>query len=363
MCRVVEIGNILKTLLLTGGIGSGKSVVAKYLQGKGYPVYDSDTRAKGLYDSSPALLSAVKDEFGEDVVGENGLLDRKALASKVFGNADALARLNAIVHPAVLEDFIAWRQQQSDAELVVMESAIALGIKMFRDIIDAVAYVDAPMELRIARACERDGASRDAIAARIAAQHFDMSLVDEVIVNDSGLQDLYASTDRALAHLLGKMSIFVNSNKTHISMKTNLARILSVTGKHGLFLYIAQARNGVIAEALETKARTALDMKSRITTLADIAIYTSEGEMKLQEVFLALQSVLGEADAPTSKASSDELKALFDKAIPNYDGDRFYVSHMKKVVDWYNELKNFASLDFEEEGAEQEEEQVDEENA
>ena len=131
-------------------------------------------------------------------------------------------------------------------------------------------------------------------------------------------------------------------------MKTDLARILSVSGQHGLFNYIAQARNGAIVEALSDKRRTCFDMKSRITTLADISIYTSEGEMKLQEVFQKLHDALGEADAPTSKASADELKALFFKAIPNYDGDRFYVSHMKKVVDWYNELKNFASLDFEE---------------
>lgn len=131
-------------------------------------------------------------------------------------------------------------------------------------------------------------------------------------------------------------------------MKTDLARILSVSGQHGLFNYIAQARNGAIVEALGDKRRTCFDMKSRITTLADISIYTSEGEMKLQEVFRKLHDALGEADAPTSKASADELKALFLKAIPNYDGDRFYVSHMKKVVDWYNELKNFASLDFEE---------------
>ena len=131
-------------------------------------------------------------------------------------------------------------------------------------------------------------------------------------------------------------------------MKTDLARILSVSGQHGLFNYIAQARNGAIVEALSDKRRTCFDMKSRITTLADISIYTSEGEMKLQEVFQKLHDALGEADSPTSKASADELKALFLKAIPNYDGDRFYVSHMKKVVDWYNELKNFASLDFEE---------------
>ena len=88
------------------------------------------------------------------------------------------------------------------------------------------------------------------------------------------------------------------------------------------------------------------------TTLADISIYTLEGELKLKEVFLKLQSVLGDADAPSSKADPEELKALFGKAVPDYDGDRFYVSHMKKVVDWYNELKNFASLDFVEEDEE-----------
>lgn len=139
-------------------------------------------------------------------------------------------------------------------------------------------------------------------------------------------------------------------------MKTDLARILSVSGQHGLFNYIAQARNGAIVEALSDKRRTCFDMKSRITTLADISIYTAEGELKLKDVFLKLQSVLGDADAPSPKASSDELKSLFAKAVPDYDADRFYVSHMKKVVEWYNELKNFASLDFEDENAAETEE-------
>ena len=132
-------------------------------------------------------------------------------------------------------------------------------------------------------------------------------------------------------------------------MKTDLARILSVSGQHGLYLYHAQARNGAIAESLSDKKRTCFDIKTRLTTLADIAIYTSEGELKLKEVFLKLKDVLGDADAPSPKASSEELKALFAKAVPDYDADRFYVSHMKKVVEWYNELKNYASLDFAEE--------------
>lgn len=137
-------------------------------------------------------------------------------------------------------------------------------------------------------------------------------------------------------------------------MKTNLARILAVSGKHGLYLYLAQARNGVIAEALSDKSRIVFDAKSRITTLADIAIYTSEGEMKLQDVFLAMKAQLGDALAPGSKSADKDIKAIFEKAVPNYDADRFYLSHMKKVVDWYNELAQFASFDFEEEGEEEE---------
>ena len=129
-------------------------------------------------------------------------------------------------------------------------------------------------------------------------------------------------------------------------MQTDLARILSVSGQHGLFQYIAQARGGAIGESLETKQRKVFSASSRISTLADIAIYTSEGEMKLDQVFLALKEALGDAEAPSPKAPEAELVALFRKAIPNYDADRFYVSHMRKVVDWYSQIVKYASLDF-----------------
>ena len=137
-------------------------------------------------------------------------------------------------------------------------------------------------------------------------------------------------------------------------MKTDLTKILSISGQPGLYLYIAQARSGAIVESLSDKKRSCFGLTSKMTTLADISIYTTEGEMKLSEVFLKLKDVLGGAEAPASKASSDELKALFAKAVPDYDGERFYVSHMKKVVDWYK----YASLDFvtpEEEASESEE--------
>ena len=141
-------------------------------------------------------------------------------------------------------------------------------------------------------------------------------------------------------------------------MKTDLTKILSISGQPGLYLYIAQARSGAIVGSLSDKKRSCFGLTSKMTTLADISIYTTEGEMKLSEVFLKLKDVLGGAEAPASKASSDELKALFAKAVPDYDGERFYVSHMKKVVDWYNCLLKYASLDFvtpEEEASESEE--------
>ena len=116
-------------------------------------------------------------------------------------------------------------------------------------------------------------------------------------------------------------------------MKTDLSRILAVTGQHGLFRYVAQARNGVIAESLETGRRTVFDAHSRLTT--------------------ALQKTLDGQAAPSAKAAETELVALFDKAVPNYDADRFHVSHMRKVVGWYSELEKYASLDFETEDGEQ----------
>ena len=140
-------------------------------------------------------------------------------------------------------------------------------------------------------------------------------------------------------------------------MKTDLSKILAVSGQSGLFLYVSQARSGAIVEALADKKRSTVGMTSKITSLADISIYTDDEEVKLQQVFLNMKEVLSDADAPSAKSDPQELKALFEKALPSYDRDRFYVSHMKKVVEWYNALKRYASLDFvnpDEETADQE---------
>ena len=89
-----------------------------------------------------------------------------------------------------------------------------------------------------------------------------------------------------------------------MDMKTDLSKILSISGQHGLFRYLAQARNGAIVESLVDKKRTVVDPKNRITTLADISIYSTEGEIKLQDVFLKMKDVLGDSPAPSAKASA-----------------------------------------------------------
>lgn len=341
----------VKTILVTGGIGSGKSEVSRILVSRGIPVYDSDSRTKSLYDTVPGLAARVDVSVGGGVLTEDGRLDRKALASVLFNDREKLRSLESVVHPEVLRDFCRWREETGSG-MVAMESAIALNNKVFDGLFDYVILVDAPLEVRISRASRRDSSLREDIARRASSQHFDLSRADAVIVNDSSLDVLEARTCEALEKLVYLQS--VNEQKNNLTMKTDLSKILAVSGQRGLYQYIAQARNGAIAESLADGKRTIFDIRSRITTLADIAIYTSEGELRLKDVFTAIHEVLGDADAPTSKASANELKDLFAKAVPNYDEDRFYVSHMKKVVDWYNDLKNNASLEFVEEEEETE---------
>ena len=331
----------MKTLVVTGGIGSGKSVVCALLSERGIPVYDSDARTKVLYDTDPTLVPALEKALGLPLRGADGSWDRQALAAAVFGDPARLTALEAVVHPRVYEDFVRWRDAQS-APFVVMESAIFLQKPLFRPLADRVLLVDAPEKLRLERVAARDGLTPEEVRRRMKAQRVDPEAADAVLVNDGSPEALAAKLDTILKTIW-------NNDKIEKNMKTDLSKILSVAGQHGLYEYVAQARNGIIAESLETKKRVALDAHSRVNTLADISIYTSEGELKLKEVFLALQKALGDKPAPTSKSAPEELKALFAKAVPDYDEDRFYVSHMKKVIDWYGQLVQFASLDFVEE--------------
>lgn len=135
-------------------------------------------------------------------------------------------------------------------------------------------------------------------------------------------------------------------------MKTDLRKVLSVSGQPGLFMYLSQATAGAIVESLNTKKRTCFGLSARMTSLADISIFTTGDEMKLQEVFEKMHAHLGDKEAPAGKSDAKILKAFFVEVVPDYDQERFYTSHMKKVVEWYNMLKNYASLDFESENKE-----------
>ena len=305
----------MKTVLVTGGIASGKSELCRYLSSKGFAVYDSDSRTKALYESVPGLKERVEDALGVPF-SEIGI---------IFSDDARREKLEAVVYPEVLKDFLEWKSSQA-GRAVFFESAVAASKAVFDGQWDEIWLVRAPLEARLKR--------NPKTAGRLSSQtEVDATQADVVIDNDSSLEELHKKVD-----------ILIND------MKTDLSKILSVSGKHGLYKFLALSRtNSAIAEALCDGHRTVFDPHSRITTLSDIAIYTDEGEFKLKDVFLSINKALEGKDAPTSKSPEAEIKALFDKAVPNYDPDRFYFSHMKKILDWYNELVKYASLDFVEE--------------
>ena len=160
---------------LTGGIGSGKSTVAELMRDRGIAVYDSDSRAKALMAGDEALRQALIAEFGAECYTAEGL-NRPWLAQRVFSNEAELARLNAIVHPAVMRDFATWAEAQ-EGNYVVLESAILLeaGVEGHDD---GVVAVMAPYELRLERAMQRDGASREQIEERMRNQMSDEERTD-----------------------------------------------------------------------------------------------------------------------------------------------------------------------------------------
>ena len=168
---------------ICGGIGSGKSTICRMFAERGVPHYDSDSRAKVLMNESAELREALIAEFGAECYAD-GVLNRPYLASQVFGSAEQLARLNAIVHPAVKSDFLSWAEEQ-EGEYCILESAI-LFESGFDALVDKTVAVLAPMPLRVERAMQRDGASREQIEARVKAQMSDdelMARCDFSIVN------------------------------------------------------------------------------------------------------------------------------------------------------------------------------------
>lgn len=183
------------TVIVTGGIGSGKSAVCALLRKRGIPVYDSDSRVKELYACRRSLVPRLEKALGSPLRQADGTLDKTRLAALIFSDETARETLESIVYPILLKDFQSWRSRQK-APFVVLESAIILSKPVFDGLADAVVLVEAPEELRIQRAMQRDGLSLEAVQRRISAQDIPMEKVDVTLMNDGTLEDLSATVER-----------------------------------------------------------------------------------------------------------------------------------------------------------------------
>ena len=190
----------MRSIGVTGGIGSGKSAfVARLAEHDGVRAVYADDLAKRIMAEHPSVRAALVARFGPETYTAAGDLDRTHLAGRVFGDTEALAALNAIVHPAVRTGL-----------LEAMEDARAEGVRLFvyeaalvfetggDEVLDTVVVVDAPVETRIARVQARDGATREAVLARMAHQIDPAEArrrADLVVTNDGDLGALHAEAD------------------------------------------------------------------------------------------------------------------------------------------------------------------------
>ncbi|MBN8838260.1 MAG: dephospho-CoA kinase [Sphingobacteriia bacterium] len=169
---------------LTGGIGSGKSIVSKIFETLGIPVFDADTAAKMVMEEDETLKQQLKAAFGEAVY-ENNKLNRKYLAGIVFTDKDELNKLNALVHPAAIEMGLQWAAKQQ-SPYIVKEAALMFEAGSAFNL-DYVIGVSAPRHLRILRTMQRDHISREEVMARMNKQideEVKMKLCDFVVLND-----------------------------------------------------------------------------------------------------------------------------------------------------------------------------------
>ena len=195
------------TVILTGGIGSGKSAVAEMLRERGIPVYDSDSRTKALYGSVPSLVPSLEEALGFPLRDTQGKLDRKLLASIIFDDDEAREKLESIVYPLVREDFRQWREAQADAPFVVFESAVVLSKPGFKLEDAVVVLVRCSEEERIRRVMRRDASSREAALARIAAQEdIDPEVADFVIDNSGTPEELREQVECVFSGIIAKFA-------------------------------------------------------------------------------------------------------------------------------------------------------------
>ena len=181
----------VKTLGVTGGIGSGKSAVCKEFEELGAAIFSADEVAKHIMISDPGAREEIIQAFGEESYLPDGTLNRAYLAQQVFGDEDRVATINGIVHPRVFQAFQD-QKSQCQASLLVHEAALIFESGGYKHL-DAVLVVHAPMEIRIQRVMARDGVSRQQVLDRMTHQlppEELLSRADYVIENDSDLDTL-----------------------------------------------------------------------------------------------------------------------------------------------------------------------------
>ena len=170
---------------ITGGIGSGKSMISTLFQLHGIPVYKADEETKILNNTSPHIRKQLTENFGEDLY-VNNVLDTKKFANIIFNDAKKLELANSIIHPEVLKHFTEWCSLNSEHSIVALEAAI-LFESNFHKYMDKVVTVYSPLKLRIDRVSLRDNMSTEMVENRIKNQMPDkdkIGLSEYVIVND-----------------------------------------------------------------------------------------------------------------------------------------------------------------------------------
>ena len=186
-----------KIIGLTGGIGSGKTTIAKYFQSFGIPVYIADDEAKKVMQSVE-ILKNIKKEFG-NAIFDTDVLNREKLAQIVFNEPLKLEKLNAIVHPAVKQHFEEWLLQQANAPFVIYEAAILFESGRHKDC-DLIITVTAPIESRIERVMARDKTTRDLVLKRINAQWTDKQRIEgsDYVIQNSSFETAKREADKIL---------------------------------------------------------------------------------------------------------------------------------------------------------------------
>lgn len=171
---------------ITGGIGSGKSVVSHLFRIMGIPVYLTDDEAKRLTNEDAEIRRELTDLVGAEVYLPDGTLNRPYLATYLFANETHATKVNSIIHPRVKRDFIQWTEAHAHHPVVAVESAILIEAG-FTETVDQIVMVYAPLELRLQRAMLRDNASEEQIRNRIQRQMSDeekCQKAHQIIIND-----------------------------------------------------------------------------------------------------------------------------------------------------------------------------------